>query len=233
MTFLDSVNRILRITGIIRGDTDTVTSFSDLQHGSTLNLAIIAVQDTLTDLTSDYDFPSERASSTITFVTNTRAYSLASDFVQFWQSEQTLYDSVNNRMIYEYPGGEKQLSDDIWTYQSDTGSPIYYYYIEGSTKQLGFYQIPDSTQNGIVLSYDYEKDIIPTTASETMPFIRDIETYSFCQLASIRFQVMFTANPKEQSTPVEQNPQYIDTRATLLKLINPKKPNRYYGSTYC
>jgi hypothetical protein len=232
MTFVDSVNRILRITGVIRGDTDAISTFSDLQHGATLNLCIIAIQDTLTDLMAFYDFPTERTSSSITFVTGTRAYSLPSDFVQFWKSNQFLYDATGSNYIYEYPGGEKALAASIFTYKSDTGSPNWWYYIEGSTKQLGMYQIPDSTFNGRTVTFDYEKDIVPILATDTMPFIRDIETNSFCQLAAIRFQAMFNANPKEPSAPIESHPQYINSRSTLLSLINPSKANKYYGAVY-
>jgi hypothetical protein len=232
MTFLDAVNRILRITGVIRGDTDPIVTFADLQHGATLNLAIIAIQDTLTDLMAFYDFPYERNSSTITLVTGTRVYSLANDFVQFWKENQFLYDSTNSNYIYEWESGERGLSANIFTYKTDSGSPSWWYYVEGSTKQIGFYQVPDATYNGIVLTYDYEKDIVPTLATDTLPFIRGIEANTFCQMAAVRFQALFNSNPKEFSAPVEQHPQYINSRSTLLSLINPKKPRTTYGAVY-
>jgi len=232
MNFVGAVNRILRITGVIRGDTDPVVTFSDLQHGATLNLAIIAVQDTMTDLTAFYDFPSERVSSSITLLTGTRTYALPSDFVQFWQDNQFFYDSVGSNQMFEYSGGEKQLSKSVWTYQTDIGSPNWWYYVEGATKQVGFYQIPDVNFNNRVLTFDYEKDVIPINATDNMPFIRDIESNIFCQMAAIRFQSLFNANPKQPSAPVDQNPEYRNFRSTLLRLINPKKPNKYYGPIY-
>lgn len=231
-TFLGAVNRILRIAGIIRGDTDPIQTFSDLQHGATLNLAIISVQDTLTDLMAFYDFPVERASSTITLATGVRTYALASDFVAFWQPKAWFYDSVEQNHIFEYPGGERHLAQSIFRYQLDQGSPTYWYYVEGSTKMVGFYQTPTATYNGRVLTYEYEKDVIPINATDTMPFLRDIESNTFCQLAAVRFQSLFTANPKDVPAPVEQMPQYINSRATLLRLINPKQPDKYYGATY-
>lgn len=232
MNFLGAVNRILRIGGVIRGDTDPVITFTDLQHGATLNLAIIAVQDTFTDLMAFYDFPSERASSSITCVTGQRVYSLPADFVQFWESRQTLYDAVGSNMIGEYHGGERQLSQAVWTYQTDTGSPNWWYYVEGTTKQIGLYQIPNLAYNGRVFTFDYEKDIVPINATDNMPFIRDIESNTFCQMAAVRFQSLFNSNPKQPSAPVEQNQQYINSRSTLLALINPKKPEKFYGAVY-
>ena len=231
-TFLDSVNRILRITGVIRGDTDPVVTFSDLQHGATLNLAIIAVQDTMTDLASFYDFPVERTSSSLTLIQGQATYSLPADFVNFWQDNQFFYDAVGSNHIFEYIGGEKRLAQNIFTYQSDLGTPNWWYYVEGATKKVGFYQIPNAEYNNRVLTFNYEKDIIPVISTDTMPFQRDIENNTFCQLAAVRFQSLFNSNPKQPSAPVEQNPQYINSRATLLKLINPKQPNKIYGPIY-
>ena len=44
MNFLGAVTRVMRINGILRGDTDAPTTFSDLQHGATIQLAQIAIQ---------------------------------------------------------------------------------------------------------------------------------------------------------------------------------------------
>lgn len=231
-TFVDAVNRILRIAGVIRGDTDPITSFSDLQHGATMNLAQIAIQDTFTDLMAFYDFPSERASSTITLINGTRTYALASDFVQFWESNAFFFDNTDKNQIREYKGGERQIAQEIITYKTDTGAPTLWYYVEGLTKQIGVYQIPNSTYDQRVWTYEYEKDIVPVNAMDAMPFIRDIEANTFCQMAAVRFQSLMSANPKELSAPVEQHPQYINSRSTLLSLINPSKPNKYYGAIY-
>src|SRR5689334_25409676 len=50
----------MRIEGILRGDTDAPTTFSDLQHGATINLAQISIQDELNELTSDTLLPYEK-----------------------------------------------------------------------------------------------------------------------------------------------------------------------------
>ena len=49
MTPLKLVNRIFRLNAIIRGDNDPITSFSDVQHNASTQLAIIAVQDEIGD----------------------------------------------------------------------------------------------------------------------------------------------------------------------------------------
>ncbi len=50
MTFLEAVNRVLRMEGIILGDDDDLTSFSDTQHAATQSMARIAIQSQLADL---------------------------------------------------------------------------------------------------------------------------------------------------------------------------------------
>ena len=232
MNFVGAVNRVLRIAGIIRGDTDPIVSFSDLQHGATLNLALIAIQDTFTDLMAFYNFPVERKSGSITLLNGVRTYALATDFVQFWQSDAFFFDSVDENQIREYGGGERQLAQDIINYKTDIGSPTLWYYVEASTKMIGVYQTPNITYDQRVWTYEYEYDVVPVNATDTMPFIRDIETFAFCRCAAVRFQSMFNANPKSPNAPVEQHPEYINARSTLLALITPDKPNPYYGRTY-
>lgn len=232
LTFLDAVNRVLRIGGIIRGDTDPITTFADLQHGSTYNLAIIAIQSTLTDLTAYYNFPAERASSTVTLSTGTRLYSLASDFVQFWEEDQFFFDTAQNIHIFEYHGGERRLAQEMYTYKTDSGYPSWWYYSEGATKQVGFYRVPTSTENAKVLTYDYEKDVIPVLATDAMPFLRDIEAYKFCDLAAVKFNALFTQTPREPSSNTEEDANYKTARATLLRLMTPNKASSHYGPTY-
>ena len=81
-------------------------------------------------------------------------------------------------------------------------------------------------------TYDYERDCIPLVETDPMPFIRDIETFKFCELASIRFNRLYTNQPKDPSASVEKDPEYISARATLLKLIMPTKPPKKYGKSF-
>lgn len=61
MNFLSAVNRVLRTNNIIRGDDDAITTFSDTQHNATLNLALIAIQDELTETVADRLISYEKA----------------------------------------------------------------------------------------------------------------------------------------------------------------------------
>jgi len=233
-TFVQSVNRVLRLSGVIRGDTDPVVSFADLQHGATLNLAMIAIQSVLTDLTAFYTFPQERASGTITLSggTGTRIYQLSTDFVGFWNSTAYFYDATQNYEIPEWKGGEQHLAREIYNYRTQIGYPNFFYYVDGPTKEVGFYQVPDASVNGRVLTYDYEKDVIPLIETDNMPFIRDIEVFKFCELAAIKFNSLFSQQPRLPGTTIEKDPVYIECRSTLLRLIVPTKPGKRYGRSF-
>ena len=71
MNFLAAVNRVLRTNNIVRGDDDDITTFTDVAHNATLNMAIIAIQDELVEMVSDRLVDYEFASSTIATVAGT------------------------------------------------------------------------------------------------------------------------------------------------------------------
>lgn len=229
MTFLDAVNRLLRIGGIIRGDTDPVVSFSDLQHGATLNLAIIAIQDELNAVMSDISFPVERAASSFTTVTNTRTYNLAADFVRFWGDVAFVYNATQNRELYEYPGGENQLRLEIFNYRTQYSNPQWWYVEEGATKQISLFPVPDSTSASVVWTYDYQKNISVTNSTDVLPFQADNEAQAFCRIASRRFKYMFE---DMDIANISKDPEYNNAKADLLNLVKPKNPNRSYGNRY-
>ena len=231
-TFLQAVNRVLVTGGVIRADTGLITSFSGLQHGATVNMAIVAIQSCLIDLSTYYDLPYERKSATITAIGGTMNYLLAADFMNFWNEPAFLYDAVQNNHIFEYEGGEKKLSQDIFNYTQQSGYPNAWFYVDGTTKQLGFWPVPDANTSGRVFQYDYEADCIPLIETDVMPFIRNIEVFKFCDLATVKFNSLFTQQAKAPTADVEHDPTYISARADLLKLLRPTKPKKHYGRHY-
>ena len=67
-TFVDAVNRVMRIEGILRGDDDAITDFTSSQHAASIEFAKIAIQAELAWLTSleTLDIPYERTTGTVT-----------------------------------------------------------------------------------------------------------------------------------------------------------------------
>lgn len=226
MNFLAAVNRVLRSEGIIRGDTDPITTFSDLQHGATVQVAMIAIQDELTQLTADTLLPYERKTTgSIATVTSTRSYALASDFVRF-DGTPSLYDATNNRTLYEYPGGEDRLKNQIYNYKTEEGEPWAWYFEAGTTKQISFFPVPNAVRT---FAYNYEADSSVSAIGDTLPFQNEMEAQAFCRLAARRFKSMFEGKGTEG---LSADAEHMMAKATLAALIVGKKPNSTYAPTY-
>lgn len=227
-TFIDGVNRLFRIQGVIRGDDDNITTFSDTQHSSDIQLAQIAITDELTSLVSERLIPYEKTSDTISLVTGTRTYALNSNFIRFYGTP-CFYDSTANVMIYEWDGGEDNLKQQIYTYKTDQGYPTWWYWDNTTSKQVAFFNVPDSSVNGRSLSYDYEKSVIVTNSSDTMPFHNTEEFNSFIAMASRRFYFMLSQQTLGLLT---QDATYNDAKSTLYRLLRPTNPGKFYGHSY-
>lgn len=234
MTFLDVVNRVLRITTVIGADDDNLTSFDDTQHVATLQIAKIAIQSTLTELTSDRIIPAEEADGTITAVEGTRVYSLPSDFIRFKGEKPFLLklDASNksaNTTVTFYPGGEERLRRDILDYREQPGESRWFYEIQSITKQIGLYQVPDSSIDGISYRFPYEKSVYVTVAADTMPFTTDQESDAFADMAARRFQFLFTSQPIEG---LEFDSVYNAGKVNLINLLRKTNPITAYGYNY-
>ena len=224
MTFIDAVNRLLRASGIIRGDDDALTTFSSLQHNSAMNLAIVAIQSELSDLIADRLIPYEKASSSIATVAGTRTYSLAADFVRFYGQKPFLYNSTDNVQIFEYP--VDRLRHTIYDYKTQSGDPQHWYYEDTTSKQVSLYPVPDAVQTW---EYDYEKDLSLSASTDTLPFHSTTEGQAFADLALQRFKMLLTRQPLDA---LRDNKDRMEARARLANLIRHTTPSNRYGSRY-
>ncbi len=230
MQFIDAVNRILRINGIIRGDTDVLVTFSDTAHNSSSQLAQIAVQDEISELSGRSLLPYQhKTNGSLTMATSTRTYSLPSDFDQMWGRPPFFYDSVAQFQIFEYPGGENSLRNSILTYRTDAGYPLWFYFELGTTQQVSFYPVPDAQRNGLVLSFDYSATVNVVNSTDPIPLPTTDQQYAFAMMAARRFKFLFEGRVDE---PVENDPVYREARSRLFALIKGKQPATYYGSVY-
>jgi len=101
----------------------------------------------------------------VTLVTSTRAYSLASDLVQMlWP----LLDETNGRFIYEYEDGYHALITQQIFPDNYTGIP-YRGVIRPTDGLLYLDYIPTSDENGLIYKYRYLKDTILSVAADTFP----------------------------------------------------------------
>lgn len=228
-TFIDAVNRIFRINNIIKGDDDTITSFSDTQHAADIQKAQIAIQSELTELISERLIPYEKTNDTLTWVSGTRSYALNTNFIRFFGSRPSFYDSTNNIRYYEYKGGEDALMNYDFAYKTTSGSPIWWYWDNTTTKKVAFYPVPDSSSNGKILTYEYEKSVMVSDSTDTMPFHNDEEFFTFCDMAAVRFKFILTEQP-QGSLP--RDATYSNAKSRLYALLRPTNPRNFYGKRY-
>lgn len=226
MTFLEAVNRVLRESGILRGDDDTIASFSDTQHNAALNLAIVAIQNELSGLVADRLIPYEKTSATINTVAGTRTYAVAADFVRLYGQHPFFYDSANNRHIYEWPGGLDNLRHNIYTYATDPGYPNWWYWEDTTSKKVGFFQVPNEA---LTLTYDYEKDVSVTNAADTMPFHNETQARTFVSMATPHFKLLLT---RQSLSGLPEDAGYQRAKGVLADLLKPRNPRNRYGARY-
>ncbi len=229
MDFITGVNRLMRINHIIRGDDDDITTFAETQHAAHISLAQIAIQDELADLISDRLIPYEKTNTTLSLVTSTRTYALASDFIRFYGTAPSLYDSTDNVRIYEYPGGEDRLKDNDYQYKTSEGAPTYWYWDNTTTKQVAFYNVPQSSYNGRSISYDYEKSVSVTNSTDVLPFHNDEEAFSFISMAARRFAFMVA---EKELGILSQDMTYSSATSRLYSLLRFSDPSHQYGRAY-
>lgn len=234
MTFLEAVNRILRIEGIIQGDDDDQTSFSQTQHAASMSLAQIAVQSQIADLVAGDILPYERTSATLTTTAGTRTYSLASDFQtleELFFEELDGTEASGTRVVH-YKGGEEQLRADFSRYQEDRGNPIYFYFTGGTSKTIGLSPVPESSKS---YRYYYQRDVNVSNASDELPFVTVTECQTFVRMCARMFKYLrATPQVREGLFPagVERDPVILEARSTLSALLNPLPDKKHYGKRY-
>lgn len=243
MNFVNAVNRILQQTGIFAGDDDELNTFSDTRHALVSKKAQIAIQDELADLFADKVFPYEDAEGFITLVEGTRVYSLDSNFRRFRDERPFLLEVdaatstgvSQNVTLMEYPGGEERLRRDILDYRDTQGPPGWFYRVGGTQNQIGFYPVPDSSSDGEIFRYEYERTRTVSNESDTIPLISVEATNAFIESAARRFQYM-RLEPQEQAAlfpnGLNADPQIQQARSRVMEFARITHPKEGYGRKY-
>lgn len=236
MTLLECVNRIFRTNAIIRGDTDAVVTFSDTNHNAAIQLAIIAVQNELTRIVARRLIPKERKTSgSITLVTQTRTYDLASDFIRFYGAPH-FYRSAENRQIYEYKGGLSRLQLEVWNYATQYGQPNWWYSepADSTNKKIGFFLVPSANESGNIWTYDYEGSVMISLAADNLPFHNNEESYTFTEMSARRFKFMWedVKNQADVQGILDGDRSYLTATSTLYGLLKGEDPSNSYGVSY-
>lgn len=166
-TLIDGVNEVLKRTGVIAGDSGSLTILTDSARQRSIDVAVQAINEGIDELlnTGDVASPLEQAESTITLLQDTRAYSLASDLAIL---RFPFVDKTNTQFITEYPGGYNQMLIDD-PEQDDTGLPLWAA-IRPTDGKLYLDRAPTSDDAGKVYTYQYDRDTALTLVTDAMPF---------------------------------------------------------------
>lgn len=238
MTFLEGVNRLLRIATVISGDDDDLSGFSSTQHRAALNLAKISIQSTLNELVANRLIPYEETDGNIVYVADQRVYDLPSDFMRFKHGafllELDSNDESANKFVGEYPGGEERLSRDILDYRSQVGNPIWFYIARATSKKIGLYPVPDSAHDGTKVRFPYERGVTVVSEGDNLPFTDDLQAQAFIDMAQRRFELMYSRRDTDPDllASLQEDPIYTSARSSLLELMRYTAPQNQYGYRY-
>lgn len=172
-TLLNCVNEIFRRVGMIQGDANLLTSLTDQSRQRSIDIAVQVVNEGIDELYSTSSIPmsSGQKQGTITLATGTRNYSLATDFTRFapYPGGILAIDKTNTQFLYEYPDGYNALLL-LDPEQDDTGLPVYAA-INPTDGTLQVDRAPTASNgNGNIYTYQYEKDLVLSILTDTVPF---------------------------------------------------------------
>ena len=228
MNFLAAVNRTLRLATLLQWDDDDITSFSQTQHGGTISLARQAIQHVTNDLIADRFLFPEDAQSTITTSSGEPKYSLASDFVRFKDKRPWFFQTdagiPNSQFLSEYPGGDAKLKKQVPLFETQTGTPQWYYFTDD--QEVGIYPVPDGV---LVYRYEYQKDVMPENESDSLPVQSEQMAYAYVDMATRIFSFLFTQQPVEG---FDKDIIYNRAKAALMSLQVKEPPSNRYGYRY-
>ncbi len=234
-TFLDAVNDVMVLDGILAGDDDAITSFSSTQHVASIRWAKKAVTQELAAIVADELIPYEQTTDVLTV--SARLVNLPSDFIRFQDELPWLYETDSGgaekgNWITEYPGGETKLRRVDTRYRTNQNKPTFWYWPGGSTKQLAFYNVPNTTY---YYRLYYEKDVSVTDANDTVPFVTATEFNTFVEAAARRFKYLRSSpTAREALFPqgLAKDEVILEARTKLTQLLRYKPVRTAYGRQY-
>lgn len=171
MNLLQGVNRVLKRARIIQGESAELSALTSTQFQTEVDSIIDSWNEVIRYVYEhdniDHALPHDTAEGTITLVTGTREYSLASGFEKM--SSNVLVDQTNGYQVFPYPGGFKQMFADQNIPSNYEGRPNHWC-INPTNGDLRFDRTPTSDENGDVYTYLYETRLVYDEATDNFPF---------------------------------------------------------------
>ena len=150
-------------------------AFVDSGRQTQIDLSIQVWQEAMHELFSLGLLPNEAATATISLVTNTREYSMPSDFERIAgesREERVFRGATTLLILTEYPGGYARMLRDQPNATDYTGDPQHWAISPVDGTKIRIDREPTADQNGDVYNILYEKrmSLTATMATETLPF---------------------------------------------------------------
>ena len=237
MKFVEGVSRILRKQGILRGDDDAVTSFSDTQHSHPIQLAQIAIQEELNYLMSQPEINNhlQTGSGFVTPALPSYAYALNSNFIAFEEDKPVFYkcnasNEPTGTLVRQYPGGWEAIRKNFPKFATDSGDPTYWYWVNDQ-RGVGFWPNP-AAGSTTKYQYYYRQNIQVEDEDDTFPFRLETHAYQFCDVVARRFDILFKVGPKEISDVPESDQILLGKRSNLINMILGQIKPQHRGRRY-
>lgn len=165
---LDAVNEVLKRVNLLdTANTTLLTSLTNSSMQNNIDVAIQVINEGVDELYSlaEVELPNEGGESSITLATGTREYALAAGIIKvLWP----FVDRVNTQYLNQWRASYNEFLL-IDPQQVFTGLPEWAM-ISPITGLLRVDRAPDSSSNGHVYTYEYEKDLSMSLATDQVPF---------------------------------------------------------------
>lgn len=212
-TLLNAVNEILKRVNENAGDAAALTTLTDSARQHPIDLCVQVINEGVDKLYTSCGVakPLGQAESTITLATGTRAYALAAGLVRL---RFPLIDKTNTQFITQFPGDYNAMLQ-FDPEQDNTGLP-HYGAISPVTGYLHLDAAPTAVENGKVYTYQYDKDLAMSAASDTVPF------GDACFRAMVPVWVQLYKRERRNEFDSELYRDSMGTAAGLLSKIEPR-----------
>lgn len=228
-TLLGFVNDVLTRTGMVQGDSGTLSTLTDSARQTDINRAVQITNEVVMTLYSFSSFPKEVAEGTITLSDGTRAYSLPSDFEQMHGEsyrERVLKNASNNFFMYEYKVRNGALSPYAQMYHDQLdfsdykGQPLHWA-LSPLADEIYVDMTPGAEQAGDAYTFLYDKDIRLSVAADTFPFSDSVADTLISVVA-----YLWGLSSKERSA---ESIASVTGFQTALEMVTRRKTERRYG----
>ena len=181
ITFLDAVNRVLKRTSVIQGDSGDLSSFVESSKQVDIDVCIQVWNEITQQAYSLEAFSAGIGEGSITLVTATtsatdciapREYALATDFEAFTGSNENvriLRNQDETNILHEYPGGFEQMKADQALATITTSRPLRYT-INPIRNCIEIDSNPAAEDSGDEYKYLYDRRISLTATSDLFPY---------------------------------------------------------------